>query len=347
MRAFRMRSSRPKPWRARVFADARRLPGALVLAVSAAFAQGVGHPLDRPSVASPHAASAVLLDVAYAGRRIVVVGERGIVLLSDDGGISWRQAEVPVSVSLTKVTFATQRLGWAVGHYGVVLHSSDGGETWQRQLDGRAAAKLDKRAAHVADKPFLDVHFTDERNGFAVGAYNLAYRTRDGGRTWEYWSHRIDNPQSLHLYVVGAAGRFLYLAGEQGLFLRSTDGGDTFIRLPTPVKASYFTSAATASGSIVIAGLRGHAERTTDGGDTWTTIDVVDRASFLAAATWRGTRLLLGNQAGELFTSSDDGHTLKKVSAPPVRELTAIAVDDQGRVVATSLRGVTHMLLPP
>ena len=331
-----------------MFVDARRLAGALLLAVSvAAIAQGVLHPLDRASLISPHATRSVLLDVAFAGRRAVAVGERGIVLLSDDGGMSWRQAKVPVSASLTKLTFVTERLGWAVGHYGVILHSSDGGETWQRQLDGRIAAKMDERAANVADKPFLDVHFTDERNGFAVGAYNLAFRTRDGGRTWEYWSHHIDNPEALHLYVIGSAGPFLYIAGEQGLFLRSTDGGDTFSRLPTPIKASLFTSAATASGTIVLAGLRGHVLRTADCGDTWTKIDASDRASFLAAATWRGARLFLGNQAGDVFVSSDDGRTIRKLSVAPVRELTAMAVDDEGQVLATSLRGVIRISMPP
>ena len=36
-----------------------------------------------------------------------------------------------------------------------------------------------------ADKPFLDVWFADAQNGYAVGAYNLIVRTRDGGKTWE------------------------------------------------------------------------------------------------------------------------------------------------------------------
>ncbi len=54
-------------------------------------------------------------------------GERGIVLLSDDAGVSWRQAKVPVSVSLTAVQFVDAEQGWAVGHLGVVLHTQDGG----------------------------------------------------------------------------------------------------------------------------------------------------------------------------------------------------------------------------
>ena len=80
--------------------------------------------LERSALPSAKAERAVLLGLARAGQRLVAVGERGIVLLSDDNGQRWRQAQVPVSVSLTAVQFVDDRRGWAVGHLGVVLHSS-------------------------------------------------------------------------------------------------------------------------------------------------------------------------------------------------------------------------------
>ena len=52
-----------------------------------------------------------MLAVATVGNRLVAAGERGIVLLSDDGGASWRQARVPVSVSLTALQFVDGRTG--------------------------------------------------------------------------------------------------------------------------------------------------------------------------------------------------------------------------------------------
>ncbi|WP_430515935.1 WD40/YVTN/BNR-like repeat-containing protein, partial [Pseudomonas fluorescens] len=61
--------------------------------------------LDQAALQSAKAAHSVLLAVTRAGERLVAVGERGIVLLSDDSGVSWRQAKVPVSVSLTAVQF--------------------------------------------------------------------------------------------------------------------------------------------------------------------------------------------------------------------------------------------------
>ena len=88
----------------------------------------------EPAVASERAARSLLLGVAEAGPRLVAVGHRGHVVLSDDGGESWRQARsVPTRASLTAVRFVDAREGWAVGHDAIILHSSDGGETWELQ----------------------------------------------------------------------------------------------------------------------------------------------------------------------------------------------------------------------
>ena len=65
----------------------------------------------------PLAGSSLLLDLAFAGQRMVAVGERGHVMLSDDQGATWRQAKsVPTRVLLTAVFFVDSEYGWAVGH---------------------------------------------------------------------------------------------------------------------------------------------------------------------------------------------------------------------------------------
>ena len=206
---------------------------AALAAPAAATAAPVGDALDRPAVQAAHPERAVLLAAAQAGQRIVAVGERGIVLLSDDGAAKWRQVPVPTSVTLTAVRFVDDKHGWAVGHGGVILASTDGGATWTRQLDGKTAADLMLKAAQAsgdpaavkeaewlvsagADKPFLDLHFFDAKHGIVVGAYNLAFETRDGGQTWSAIAQRLDNPRGLHLYAVRARGDKVLIVGEQG-----------------------------------------------------------------------------------------------------------------------------------
>src|SRR5690606_30443947 len=75
---------------------------------------------------------------------------------------------------------------WAVGHDGTILHSADGGLTWSVQRsDPWRAPSDDGQFNPRQGVPLLDVLMLDAQNGFAVGAYSLALRTGDGGRTWE------------------------------------------------------------------------------------------------------------------------------------------------------------------
>ena len=47
---------------------------------------------NKPAEIEPLADTSLLLDLAVAGNRLVAVGERGHVMLSDDQGATWRQA---------------------------------------------------------------------------------------------------------------------------------------------------------------------------------------------------------------------------------------------------------------
>src|SRR5260221_3139702 len=97
-----------------------------------------------------HPERAVLIAIATAGRQLVAVGENGIVAIGGVDGTSWDQVLTPVSVSLTAVAFATDRIGWAVGHSGVILATRDAGRSWQQQLAGRQKLALFKAGDAIA-----------------------------------------------------------------------------------------------------------------------------------------------------------------------------------------------------
>jgi len=340
------------------------VPIAAWLLAAAVSAQGAAAPLPttppaalvEPALHSPKALNAAMLAVTHAGPRLVAVGERGTVLLSDDGAKRWRQASVPVQVTLTAVRFIDERRGWAVGHLGVILKSEDGGESWVKQLDGVQAAKLvaaggDERTKRFAeegpDKPFFDVDFIDAQHGFAVGAYNLAFATVDGGQHWTPMLSRLPNPKSLHLYGVRASGGHVYIAGEQGLLMASGDGGESFSALPVAYKGSYFGLLAARSGALIAYGLRGNAWRSADQGASWTRLDTGLQTSISAALELDGGELALLAQTGELLRSRDEGRSFTK-TAPSGGPLPAagLAAADGGALVIASLRGMRRQPAP-
>lgn len=319
--------------------------------------------LDLPAQLSELAASSPLLDVVQAGQRLVAVGQRGHILYSDDGGKSWTQASVPVSSDLNAVQFPTPSQGWAVGHDGVVLHSSDGGSTWQKQLDGRQLGRLmqdyysarpdaeqwleeGKRIeAEGADKPFLDLWFSDERNGFVVGAFNLIFRTRDGGQSWEPWADRSDNPSGYHLNAIASDGKDLYIAGEQGLLLRLGDNGEGFQALASPYQGSFFGISAE-PGLVLVHGLRGHAYRSTDGGTSWTPVNTGINTSITASARDAEGHLYLFGLAGQVLSSRDAGATFQSLDIARGTPVYGALVSD-GELLLVGARGLSQRPLAP
>ncbi|HHK4245089.1 TPA: WD40/YVTN/BNR-like repeat-containing protein [Pseudomonas aeruginosa] len=318
--------------------------------------------LNEASIISAKAQRSVLLAVTHAGDRLVAVGERGIILLSDDAGTSWRQVQSPASVSLTAVQFVDERQGWAVGHLGVVLHSADGGETWSRQLDGIRAAELlmaqarqsgDSRAIKDAewmvadgpDKPFLDLHFTSPSTGFIVGAYGLFFRTIDGGNTWQPWAHRLANESGLHLNGIAANGKNIFIAGERGLLLRSTDGGDTFETLDSPYDGSYFGAFFTTTGDVLIYGLRGNAYHSRDNGESWRQLDIRTDAAISSVAQQRDGSLVLVSQAGEVFINRAGSAGFATVPWRGAGSVSGIIETSAGELLAVGLHGLEHTSL--
>jgi len=342
-------------WAVSGLAQAQQAPTPLALTVPRVLTQA--------ALQSPKALQAATLAVTRAGQRLVAVGERGTVLWSDNAGQSWQQAQVPVQVTLTAVRFVNASTGWAVGHLGVILKTEDAGQTWALQLDGVQAAHAvaaatrangDQRVQRVAqrfaeegpDKPFFDVDFHDAQHGFAVGAYNLAFATVDGGKTWTPALDRLPNAKNLHLYGVRYVGGNVFVVGEQGLLLKSTDAGASFSALASPYKGSLFGLLAARSGTMIAYGLRGHTLRSADLGAHWDDVQTGVPVSISAAVELDGGALALLSQTGDLLLSRDDGRSVTRIAPTggPVPASGAAAAD--GQLVLASLRGLRRQTAP-
>ena len=276
---------------------------ALALGVWADSAQAAA--ADEYSTESARASQSLLIDATHAGKRLVVVGDRGHILFSDDQGKTWTQARVPTRQLLTAVFFLDDKRGWAVGHDAQILASSDGGATWSKQFEDRSR-----------EAPLLDVRMLDPQQGFAVGAYGTVLETLDGGQHWQDVGERLDNPDQLHLNAITSvkdAG--LFIVGEQGSMFRSSDNGQSWSKVESPYEGSLFGVIGTAQPNTLLAyGLRGNLFRSTDFGDSWQPIELrAERGPLefgLASATLLedGSVVLVGN-GGSVLRSTDDGQT--------------------------------------
>lgn len=288
-----------------------------------------------PNVA--HAQQAELLGVAHAGQRLVAVGDHGVILLSDDAGRQWRQAQqVPFDGLLTSVSFVDERQGWAVGHAGVILHTQDAGQTWQLQ-----------RSDTAADRPLFAVHFFDAQHGVAVGLWSLVLVTDDGGKTWA--AQTLTPPEGARKADLNLLSLFvntkgeLFASAEKGMVLRSADQGHTWTYLNTGYQGSFWTGTALADGTLVVGGLRGSLYRSGDDGRTWERVDSHTRASItaLTTVTQDGQQQVVGTGLdGVLLRSTDGAQTFTATVRDDRRALTGVAVLPDKPLVLLSRSGV-------
>ena len=304
-----------------------------------------------------------LIAVAMAGERRVAVGQRGHIAISEDAGHNWTQARVPVSSDLVAVSFPSAQQGWAVGHGGVVLHSEDGGFNWELQLDGQQASRLildyytdnarggalenaqlyiereQSLIGYGGTQPLMAVHFIDEQVGFVVGLFNRILKTVDGGKTWEPWLHRVDNPNELHFYSLSADARALYITGEQGMVWRMGHDQASFAAIPTDYAGTLF--GATSNGKSLIAfGMRGSVFRSTDEGVNWARIPVDTQAGITAGVFLPSGHLLLTNLAGEVDLSMDEGRTFSRVQLKQSMPLFGLVAGVDGNLTLVGASGV-------
>lgn len=306
------------------------VPASAISAPAAAFR----HPLEVPAVASSLAAHGPLYGVARAGTRLIAVGQRGHIVLSEDDGASWTQASVPVSTDLVAVSFPTATHGWAVGHGGVVLHSRDGGSTWVKQLDGRQSAELairhfealaagdtaaqvllareERLVADGGTQPLLSVHFETDRTGYVVGTFNRIFRTDDGGTTWVPWMAHTDNPDELHFNAVVGNGGRVYLAGEWGMVWMLDDSG-RFVARPTSYEGSLFGLVVDGPEAVIAYGMRGSVFRSADAGRSWERISLGTTVGITGGVSRPGGEVILVTQGGTIAHSRDTGRSFSLV----------------------------------
>lgn len=313
--------------------------------------------LETPPMKSALAAKAPVNGLAAAGKRLVAVGQRGHILYSDDNGTNWIQAESPVSSDLVALHFPTPKKGWAVGHDGVVLHSTDGGTTWIKQFDGDAASRvmqsyykkhppadilmesIKRLIQEGPEKSFLDVWFDNEKDGFIVGAFNLIFHTADGGKNWEPWMERTENPGSLHLYAVKRIGQDIFISGEQGLVMKFDRETKKFLRLNVPYQGTFFGITGR-SGAVIVYGMRGNVFRSADGGKNWQKIETGVQTGMTGAAVTEDGHIVLVTLGGEILLSADSGKSFKPVKAELSLPTAAVIACGKNSLVLAGLYGI-------
>ncbi len=275
--------------------------------------------------------SSLLLDIVNTGEHLVAVGDRGAVIVSNDGR-KWAQVQVPTRSPLTAVTFVDANNGWIVGHDAVILHTTDGGQSWALQ-------NFDPSL----EKPFLDVLFLDDQRGFAVGAYALFYRTTDGGQSWTEVESPIREDEWHFNAIVKLGNGNLMIVGESGTLALSTDQGETWNALESPYDSSLFGAVPLGDNGALIYGLRGNMFVTDDvAGGHWTEVKSDSVASMFGATRADDGQIVLVGLNGNVLLGGAEMQNIRVVKSKAGTPLSA-AIVFGGELLAVGESGVQHI----
>jgi photosystem II stability/assembly factor-like uncharacterized protein len=340
---------------ARAVASGGRFGGS-VLALAVLLAAPLAQSAPAAEVAEPRdaeharlAAHALLIGLASAGERLVAVGDRGVVVFSDDKGKSWVQADlVPTQALLTGVCFFDAQHGLAVGHDEVILATADAGRTWKRT-----------HYAPEAQQPLLDVWCGAGGHAIAIGAYSTYLTSEDGGATWTARKFAPASPQpqavgtpdedqaagGYHLNrIVAASPTRLYIAAEAGHLYRSDDAGASWVTLASPYRGSFFGVLPLEADAVLAFGLRGNLYRSDDAGASWQKIDTGTVQLLDGAAQFDTGGIAVAGLSGVLLVSRDGGHSFTLQQQRDYTGLSAVvsvgdeelaAVGDDGTKIIT------------
>ena len=122
-------------------------------------------------------------DVNYESGSVgYVVGNdfgSGIAYKTTDGGITWKQLDLPIGVgAINCCHFITSLKGFIAGEEGAVYYTTDGGKTWQDHsiFSGDTISDI---VVHQNGKGWLSISHKNNLEGGAI------YYTNDFGEIWE------------------------------------------------------------------------------------------------------------------------------------------------------------------
>lgn len=197
-----------------------------------------------------------LLGVARSGDKMIVVGQRGLVM-TRSGDAEWEVVESDMDQRLMDVDLHESGFAVTIGEFGFVGRSTDAGASWEPVVLDWAEYNDEGYEPHL-----YDAVIRADGTALITGEFGLILRSRDRGATWEA-VHRGE--QSVFaLSFAGDNPDIGFAVGQEGLILKTTDGGSTWESLDSGTNANLL-GVWTGNGEVVIPGIRELLRSSNDG----------------------------------------------------------------------------------
>lgn len=204
-----------------------------------------------------------LNDVFLRKEQIWIVGDKGTMIYSTDGGQSFLKRIYETThrvygssqnpyLDLYSVEFEDKQRGYVVGDEGLILATTDGGRSWFEQKSG-----VTEQLFHLSFQG---------REGWAVGTAGTIVHTSNGGSNWYPQRSGTDKDLNRVYLITDKVG---LISGDHGTLLRTENGGASWQQVNLKVDEPLFGISFIDKKTGWVVGYQGRVVRTYDGGLSW------------------------------------------------------------------------------
>ncbi len=283
----------------------------LVAALAASAASAAGTPIDLGEVRQNLFAACFPTD-----REGWMVGELGRIIKTTDGGKTWVRQDAGTKRPFLAMSCLDPKTAWIAGKEGIVYATTDGGDSWKQLETG-------------SQRHVFSIEFPNAQRGHAVGDFGTMVHTEDGGKTWTTMrvpesvalpESALDTgvePGDVNLYGMSYGDAdHVWVVGEFGIVIASSDGGRTWQQQRTPIESTLFGVRFIDANRGFAVGIDSVILATTDGGATWKTVapPVMQRSYYDIAI--RGQNGWIVGDSGTVLKTTDGGTTWRAEPLP-------------------------------
>ncbi len=236
-------------------------------------------------------------DIQFVNDEGIAIANKGIILTSKDKGKNWSISKWG-EFNLNDLCMLNSREGFIAADSGVLLLTEDSGRNW-RVIDTRDVTMN-----------FKSISFSENR-GIATGTKGRIYVTEDRGLNWSVKtiseSKRKNKLVDLNsVFFVDKDN--IWITGNDGIILHSTDGGNTWQQNKFR-EYNYYAIAFISKDEGFVAGENGILIHTVNSGTNWRSDTLpaykINRLIYADGSLWA-----LGND-GTIQRSTDKGKSWK------------------------------------
>jgi photosystem II stability/assembly factor-like uncharacterized protein len=264
--------------------------------------------------------------LASTAETSVLVGNDGVILVSQDQGRNWQRQQLPGKPSLIALDTCSDGSFIALSFDNRLWHSADRAQGWREHVlqteeqmltatcapdgawwvAGSYSTLLSSRdqGANWAqnsldeDAMLTTLQFINEQQAVVTGEFGLVFTSSDGGQSWDPAGSLPDEfyPHASHFRSLSEG----WVGGLNGFIYHTEDGGQSWVRQNVPGSAPIFSFSSSAEGLFAIGD---HSSVLRLDGNRWQAMATPSEPIYLrAAAMTANHRLTVAGGKGLLLS---------------------------------------------